>query len=238
MALDAICLSAVVEELRSAIQGGRIDKIYQPGPYDVVLAVRGRNGNVRVLLSANPSHPRLHLTTMERENPDKPPMFCMLLRKHLAGARILELEQPYMERVVTLRMEATDELGDRVPRALVIEAMGRHANLILLDGEGRIIDCVRRIEGDITTGARQVLPGLFYQLPQPRFGIPPLIERELRFRGAEGDLTSAVEQLWNGVYTNYAVPRWKAEGYFFFSNPPIRLPHGTAGIPDLWGFAG
>ena len=206
MALDAICLSAVVEELRSAIQGGRIDKIYQPGPYDVVLAVRGRNGNVRVLLSANPSHPRLHLTTMERENPDKPPMFCMLLRKHLAGARILELEQPYMERVVTLRMEATDELGDRVPRALVIEAMGRHANLILLDGEGRIIDCVRRIEGDITTGARQVLPGLFYQLPQPRFGIPPLIERELRFRGEEGDLTSAVEQLWNGVKEKNAIP--------------------------------
>ena len=137
MALDAICLSAAVEELRAVIQGGRIDKIYQPGSQDLVLAVRGNTGNVRVLLSANPSHPRLHLTTLERENPDKPPMFCMLLRKHLTGARILELEQPYMERIVTIRLEATDELGDKVRRSLVLEAMARKANLIMLDGEER-----------------------------------------------------------------------------------------------------
>lgn len=206
MALDAICLSAAVEELRSATIGGRIDKIYQPGTQDVVLAVRGNGENVKVLLSANPSHPRLHLTTLERENPDKPPMFCMLLRKHLTGARILELEQPYMERVVTIRMEATDELGDKVPRSLVLEAMGRHANLILLDGEGRIIDCVRRVDGDLTTGARQVLPGLFYRPLEPRFGVPPLIERELRFREEEGDLAPAVEQLWNDVKEKHSTP--------------------------------
>lgn len=199
MAFDAIFLSAVVRELGSAVLGGRIDKIYQPGAQDVVLAVRGNGGNVKVLLSANPSHPRLHLTSLDRENPEKPPMFCMLLRKHLTGARILELEQPYMERVVTLRLEATDELGDKVPRALVLEAMGRHANLILLDGEGRIIDCVRRVEGDITTGARQVLPGLFYRPPEPRFGVPPLLERELRFRGEEGDLSQTVQEMWNAV---------------------------------------
>ncbi len=206
MALDAICLSAAVEELRSAIQGGRIDKIYQPGSQDVVLAVRGNTGNVRVLLSANPSHPRLHLTTLERENPDKPPMFCMLLRKHLTGARILELEQPYMERIVTLRLEATDELGDKVSRSLVLEAMGRKANLILLDPEGRIIDCIRRVDGDITTGARQVLPGLFYRLPEPRFGVPPLLERELRFRGEVEDLAPAVRQLWNDVKEKHTTP--------------------------------
>ena len=199
MALDALCLAAAVRELRAAILGGRIDKIYQPAAEDVVLAVRGSGGNVRVFLSANPTHPRLHLTTLERENPDKPPMFCMLLRKHLTGARILELDQPYMERVVTIRLEATDELGDKVPRSLVLEAMGRSANLILLDGEGRIIDCVRRVEGDLTTGARQVLPGLFYRLPEPRFGIPPLLERELRFRGEEGDLISSIQQMWDAV---------------------------------------
>lgn len=199
MAFDAIFLSAVVRELGSAVLGGRIDKIYQPGAQDVVLAVRGNGGNVKVLLSANPSHPRLHLTSLDRENPEKPPMFCMLLRKHLTGARILELEQPYMERVVTLRLEATDELGDKGPRALVLEAMGRHANLILLDGEGRIIDCVRRVEGDITTGARQVLPGLFYRPPEPRFGVPPLLERDLRFRGEAGDLSQTVQEMWNAV---------------------------------------
>lgn len=198
MALDAICLSAAVAELRAAVGGGKIDKIYQPGGQDVVLAVRGPAGNVRVLLSANPSHPRLHLTTLDRENPDKPPMFCMLLRKHLAGARILEIEQPYMERIVTLRLEALDELGDRVSRSLVLEAMGRRANLILLDGEGRIMECIRRVDGDLTTG-RQVLPGLFYRMPEPRFGVPPLLERELRFRGETGDLAPAVEKLWDEV---------------------------------------
>ena len=199
MALDALCLSAVLTELRTAILGGRIDKISQPGAQDVILAVRGPAGNVKVLLSASPSHPRIHLTTMERENPDKPPMFCMLLRKHLIGARILGIEQPYMERVVTLRLEALDELGDRVERSLVLEAMGRWANLILLDGEGRIIDCVRRVEGDLATGARQILPGLFYRPLEPRFGIPPLLERELRFRGEEGDLAPVIETMWNAV---------------------------------------
>lgn len=206
MALDAICLSAAVEELRAVIQGGRIDKIYQPGSQDLVLAVRGNTGNVRVLLSANPSHPRLHLTTLERENPDKPPMFCMLLRKHLTGARILELEQPYMERIVTIRLEATDELGDKVRRSLVLEAMGRKANLILLDGEERIIDCIRRVDGDITIGARQVLPGLFYHQPEPRFGVPPLLERELRFRGEKGDLSLTIQQLWDSVKEKRSTP--------------------------------
>ena len=199
MALDALCLSAVLTELRAAILGGKIDKIHQPGAQDVILAVRGPAGNVKVLLSANPSHPRIHLTTLERENPDKPPMFCMLLRKHLTGARILDIEQPYMERTVKLRLEALNELGDRVERALVLEAMGRHANLLLLDAEGRIVDCVRRVEGDITTGARQLLPGLFYQPPQPRFGVPPLIERELHFRGEEGVLEEQVSRLWDSV---------------------------------------
>jgi len=199
MALDALCLAAILHELKAAVLGGKIDKLYQPGAQDVVLAVRGPAGNVRVLLSANPSHPRIHLTTLERENPDKPPMFCMLLRKHLAGARILAVEQPYMERTVTVRCEALNELGDRVERSLVLEAMPRRANLILLDGEGRILECVRRVEGDLASGVRQVLPGLFYRPLEPRFGVPPLLERELRFRGEEGDLAGAVSRMWTAV---------------------------------------
>ncbi len=199
MALDALCLAAALRELRDAVIGGKIDKISQPGVRDVVLAIRGPAGNVKVLLSAEPSHPRIHLTTLDRENPDKPPMFCMLLRKHLSGARILDMEQPYMERVVTLRMEALDELGDRVSRSLVLECVVGKANLILLDGDGRIIDCLRRVEGDLATGARQVLPGLFYRPLEPRPGVPPLLERELRFRGEEGDLAPAIRQMWDTV---------------------------------------
>ena len=172
MPLDALCLSGVVHELQNALSGAKIDKIYQPGRDEVVLALRAPAGNVKLLLSANPSHPRAHLTQISRENPDKPPMFCMLLRKHLSGARLLELLQPPMERVVDLRLEALDELGDRVERRLVLEAMGRHSNLILLDGEGRIMDCLRRVDSDMSA-RRQVLPGLFYRLPPAQEKLDP-----------------------------------------------------------------
>ena len=182
MALDAICLTAVLEELRGTLEGGRIDKVYQPSRDEIVLAVRGAGANVKLLLSASPNGPRLHLTKEVRENPAQPPMFCMLLRKHLTGARFLRLEQPELERIVLLRLESTDELGDKVGRTLVLEAMGRRANLILLDGEDRIIDCVRRVEGDVATGQRGIMPGLLYRLPDPRPGLPPLLERELDFR--------------------------------------------------------
>ncbi|MBQ3135108.1 MAG: NFACT family protein [Oscillospiraceae bacterium] len=164
MPLDAICLTAVAQEIRAAVCGGRVDKIHQPGRDEVVLAIRGTQGNCKLLLSANPSHPRAQLTAISRENPDKPPMFCMLLRKHLTGARILRLEQPPMERVLVFVLERTDELGDRVERKLVLEAMGRRANLILLDGEGRIMDSLRRVDSDLSQ-RRQILPGMFYRLP-------------------------------------------------------------------------
>ena len=165
MPLDALCLTAVAAEIRAAVQGGKIDKIYQPTRDEVVLYIRGPAGNVRLLLSANPGHPRAHLTERNRENPEQPPMFCMLLRKHLQGARILELNQPPLERILDFRLETLDELGDRVERRLVLEAMGRSANLLLLDGEGRIVDCTRRVDGDIARGQRQLLPGLFYRQP-------------------------------------------------------------------------
>ena len=210
MGLDAICLTAVLEELRGTLEGGRIDKVYQPSRDEIVLAVRGAGENVKLLLSASPNGPRLHLTKEVRENPAQPPMFCMLLRKHLTGARFLRLEQPELERIVLLRLESTDELGDKVGRTLVLEAMGRRANLILLDGEDRIIDCVRRVEGDVATGQRGVMPGLFYRLPDPRPGLPPLLERELDFRsdGAsrEESLAEKLERLKAAVGPEGYVP--------------------------------
>ena len=173
MPLDALCLTAVAGELRRSLLGGKIDKIYQPAREELLLCIRGRGENVRLLLSANPGHPRAHLTTRNRENPDTPPMFCMLLRKHLLGGRILELKQPPMERLLDFRLETIDELGDRVERRLVLEALGRNSNLILLDGEGRIIDCLRRVDGDMSR-QRQVLPGLFYRLPPAPDKLDPM----------------------------------------------------------------
>ena len=173
MPLDALCLTAVAGELRRSLLGGKIDKIYQPAREELLLCIRGRGENVRLLLSSNPGHPRAHLTTRNRENPDTPPMFCMLLRKHLLGGRILELKQPPMERLLDFRLETIDELGDRVERRLVLEALGRNSNLILLDGEGRIIDCLRRVDGDMSR-QRQVLPGLFYRLPPAPDKLDPM----------------------------------------------------------------
>ena len=166
MPLDALCLSGVINELNTSLSGARVDKIYQPGRDEVILALRTQNaGNVRLLLSANPASPRLHLTTLPLENPEKPPMFCMLLRKHLSGARLLDLAQAPLERVVTLRFEALSELGDRVERRLILEAISHKTNLILLDGEGRILDCIRRAAGDLSSAQRVLQPGMFYRLP-------------------------------------------------------------------------
>ena len=165
MPLDALCLSGVIHELNTALAGARVDKIYQPGRGEVVLALRApASGNVRLLLSANPAHPRLHLTTLPLENPEKPPMFCMLLRKHMSGARLLEIVQPPLERVAALRFEALNELGDRVERRLILEAISHKTNLLLLDGEGHILDCIRHTGGDVTAG-RVLQPGMFYRLP-------------------------------------------------------------------------
>ena len=161
MPLDAVSLRAVVEELRPQLLNLRIDKVQQPARDQVILLLRGGR---RLLLNAGASQPRLHLTWQLRDNPAQPPMFCMLLRKHLSGGRILEVTQPHLERVVELRIEALDELGDRAERRLILEAMGRRANLVLVDQEGRIVDCMRRVDADMSA-KRQLLPGMFYRLP-------------------------------------------------------------------------
>ena len=173
MPLDALCLTAVAAEIRAAVQGGKIDKIYQPTRDEVVLYIRGPAGNVRLLLSANPGHPRAHLTERNRENPEQPPMFCMLLRKHLAGGRIAAIQQPALERVVFLTIDMVDELGEPGQRKLVLECMGPRSNLILLDGQDRIVDCLRRVDMEMSPD-RQVLPGLFYRLPPAQDKLDPL----------------------------------------------------------------
>ena len=161
MPLDAISLRAVVEELRPQLLNLRIDKVQQPARDQVILLLRG---NKRLLLNAGANAPRLQLTELLRDNPAEPPMFCMLLRKHLAGGRILSVVQEPLERVVTLHIQAADELGEQRPWRLILEAMPRHANLILVDHQGRITDCLRRVDFEMSQ-QRQVLPGLCYHLP-------------------------------------------------------------------------
>lgn len=169
MPMDALCLSAVLAETAKGVVGGRIDKVYQPSRDEILLHIRHPEGPCRLLLSANPSRARLQLTALPRENPAEPPMFCMLLRKYLVGGKILSLRQPPMERLAELDIEAANEMGDKVRRRLILEAMGRRANLLLLDDQGRIVDCLRRVEGDLTQ-ARPLLPGLFYKYPPMQEG--------------------------------------------------------------------
>ncbi|MCI8909969.1 MAG: fibronectin/fibrinogen-binding protein [Oscillibacter sp.] len=178
MALDAICLQAVVEELRPQLLGLRIDKVQQPARDQVILLLRG---NKRLLLNAGANAPRLQLTALSRENPAEPPMFCMLLRKHLVGARVAGLIQPALERLVRLELDVTDDFGQPGRRTLVLEAMGRRSNLILLDGEGRIIECLRRVDAEMSA-QRQVLPGLYYQPPAATGRLPVTEETEAGFR--------------------------------------------------------
>ena len=166
MPLDAITMTAVAAELREQLIGGKVDKIYQPTRDEVVLHMRANGGNVKLLLSANPAHPRAQLTDIPRENPETPPMFCMLMRKYFLGGRVLEISQPPMERVLEFKFETLNDLGDRVERRMVLECIGRKSNLIMLDGAGRITDCMRRVDADISA-QRPLMPGLFYALPIP-----------------------------------------------------------------------
>ena len=166
MAFDAFFLKAVLDEVRQKTAGARVEKIHQPSRDTVILQLRCEHGREKLLFAPNPAAPRLHLTGASPENPDQPPMFCMLLRKHLSGARILEITQPQMERMAWLTFDCIDEMGDRVKKYLVAELMGRTCNLYLLDGQKRIIDCLRRIGLDEST-KRAALPGLMYQLPEP-----------------------------------------------------------------------
>ena len=168
MALDAICLQAIVEELRPQLLGLRIDKVQQPARDQVILLLRG---NRRLLFNAGAGAPRIQLTELIRDNPAEPPMFCMLLRKHLVGARVADIVQPHLERLVRLELDITDDFGQPGKRTLILEAMGRRSNLILLDGEGRIIDCLRRVDTDMSM-QRQVLPGLFYEAPAATDRLP------------------------------------------------------------------
>ena len=182
MPFDAVFLSAVVEELTPVLTGERIDKIQQPARDTVLLHLRSRG---KLLLSANGSRPRIHLTRAAFENPAQPPMFCMLLRKHLSGGRIAGLTQPEAERKIDLVLDCTDEMGVPCRKHLILELMGRNSNLILTDGDGRIIDCMRRVDFEMSE-ARQVLPGLFYREP-------PRQDKRIPGQTSEAELLSLLE---------------------------------------------
>ncbi len=164
MPIDAVFLSGLRAELEGALLSCRVDKVQQPERDTILLQLRGAAGGGKLLLTASPNHPRLQLTALSFENPAQPPMFCMLLRKHLTGGRLTAILQPPMERLVELQFDCIDEMGTPCRKSLILELMGRNSNLILTGADGRIIDCLRRVDFEMSE-QRQVLPGLYYRLP-------------------------------------------------------------------------
>jgi predicted ribosome quality control (RQC) complex YloA/Tae2 family protein len=166
MPLDAIITDALARELQESVAGARIDKIQQPARDILLLTIHAKSGNPKLLISCGTSGARVHITQESFENPSSPPMFCMLLRKHLIGARITRLYQPEHERALIFELESVDALGESAPKRLIAELMGRNSNIILVDGDGRIVDCLRRVSGE-GPRARQMQPGMFY-VPPPK----------------------------------------------------------------------
>lgn len=175
MALDGITTAAIVSELKPVLIGGRIDKIHQPLSDEIRMTVRGLgSGTKKLILSANSAHPRIHLTESSRENPMTAPLFCMVLRKHISGGKIVDICQPDFERIVILRVESANEMGDITIKNLILEIMGKHSNLILTDENGKILDSIKRVTHE-KSSVREVLPGKDYVFPPAQGKSNPLL---------------------------------------------------------------
>jgi predicted ribosome quality control (RQC) complex YloA/Tae2 family protein len=170
--MDGFTLSFMERELRDALLGGRVDKLSQPERDTLLIVIRSRGENHRLLLSANANQARIQLTGQNYENPAEPPMFCMLARKHLSGARVTELRQIGGDRIIEIRFEGVGELGDVAQKTLYLEMMGRHSNLILTDARGVILDSIKHVNREMSR-VRVVLPGQPYALPPGRGKLEP-----------------------------------------------------------------
>jgi predicted ribosome quality control (RQC) complex YloA/Tae2 family protein len=173
MALDGIVTRAIVHELEQCI-GGRINKIHQPSARDIIFNMRAQGKNVKLLLSANATYPRVHFTEQSFPNPPEAPMFCMLLRKYCEGGFIEAVSQVGMERIIHIDVRQRDELGDVSLKRIIIELMGRHSNLILVDPQtGVQLDGIHHITPSISS-FRVVMPGTVYTAPPEQHKLNPL----------------------------------------------------------------
>lgn len=167
MALDGIFLNLIKNELLTAAQNGKVDKIHQPSREELVIHLRTKNGNKKLFLSVRANSPRIHFTEHAPENPATPPMFCMLMRKRLLNASLTDIRQSELDRVLYIDFDAVNEIGDRVKLTLSIEIMAKYSNILLIDSDGKIVDAMKRV--DLSQSAvRQILPGFPYTPPPPQ----------------------------------------------------------------------
>ena len=195
MPMDGVMLGFVARELDHILKDGRVDRVIQPERDEIHLLIRAQGANHRLVLSASANAARIHLSEHSKTGPMEPPMFCMLLRKYLGSGRVQSVRRIAGDRILEIEFSALNELGDTVTRTLVIEIMGRHSNIILRGGDGRIIDAARHIGEDISR-VRQVLPGLPYAYPPSQGKLNPetATEAEIESRLTEtgGKLDKAI----------------------------------------------
>ena len=203
MPFDGVAIAGVVHELSSTVLGGRVDKISQPEPDEIFLNLRGSGQNYKLLMTTNAGAPRLNFTAQNKTAPLKAPMFCMLLRKHLASGRIIDIVQPEFERIVEFHIESMDEMGDKSVKILLIEIMGKHSNIMLLDASRKILDAIKHVSMSVST-VRPILPGMAYSRPpSPDKQNPMEISTQADFMQAISignlKLHSAIYQRLNGI---------------------------------------
>lgn len=207
MALDGIYLSLLRKEFDPLIDG-RVDKIHQPSREELIMTIRTKEGAQKLMFSTGAGSARVHITTADIENPKTPPMFCMLMRKHLAGGRLTSIRQDGFERILFFDFEATNEMGDRVKLTLAAEIMGRRSNLILYHEDGRIIDSIKRV-GQEMSSVRMVLPGAQYTLPprEQRLNLMECTKEEFLAKIAENptaELSKAIMKTLEGISPVFA----------------------------------
>ena len=181
MAFDGITVANLVKELKNTVEGARISKIAQPEKDELLFTIKNPGGNVRLLVSASASLPLVYLTQVNKPSPMTAPNFCMLLRKHIGSARIVEVSQPGLERIIEFKLEHLDELGDLCRKRLIVEIMGKHSNIIFCREDGTIIDSIKHVSAQVSS-VREVLPGRSYFIPQTMAKEDPLTVTEETFR--------------------------------------------------------
>ena len=200
MAFDGITVSAIKAEIEDKILGGRIDKVYQPEKDEIILGIRSMGQAYKLLLTSNASNPKFHFTQTNPSNPMTPPLFCMVMRKHLQSGKIIKIEQPDFDRILNIYVESLNELGDYSVKKLVLEIMGRHSNIILTDENNTILDCIKHIGHD-TSSVREVLPGREYTLPPSQGKINTLELDDNNFKEILGNSPSF--EIQSVIYKNY-----------------------------------
>lgn len=228
MAYDGLFFRSLVSELSQLLTGGKIDKIHQPEKDELTIGIRSGSQNFKLKLSADASLPHIALSEEKKENPLQAPMFCMLLRKHLAGGKILSITQSGLERIVEIAVESRDELGDISTKILAIEVMGKHSNIILYqESDFKILESIKRISA-LMSRTRQVYPGIPYT--PPPFSKRNLLTDEpslIDLKGSEDSLTKYLVKEWQGFSPA------TANQLFYGQMLPLEMPLSTWQSKDL-----